>query len=305
MIYNYEGHTLNTIMVKYGFNPQRINYSLTAVSSYISKVGPNYYNEFPSNTRAKKSNDANNNLIGFIHVFDGKGYLKTKETTFNLKKDDLIFLKFKECLLLSCGNNNFDFICNWFYLENLNLEYFKVFNIKFDEEEYKNQEEIISNLSRNNYLSICKGTVSLQNMLLTLAERTENILSTKPHYEIMKKVNAYIKDNVNSVIQISDLIKISNFSKTHFLKLFKENFNMQPKQYVMKEKLEKSTYLLLNTSLPITNIAYDLSFYSPTHFTSKFKQVYKMTPTAYRKKYQKNPLDIISIETSSRTDSKS
>jgi len=284
-------------MVKYGFNPQKINYSLTTVSSYISKVGPNYYNEFSSNKKPKSPNDMSNSLIGFIHVFGGKGYLTTKDTTFTLEKDNLIFLRFSECLLLSCGNTNFDFICNWFYLENLNLEYFKVFDIKFEEEEYAAQEEIISNLGKNDYLSVCKGSTLLQSMLLSLAIKTENNLSTKPHYEIMKKVSEYIKDNINENIQISDLIKISNFSKTHFLKLFKENFNMQPKQYVLKEKLEKSTYLLLNTSLPIANISYDLSFYSPAHFTSKFKSVYKMTPTAYRKIYQKNSLDIINIET--------
>ena len=48
--------------------------------------------------------------------------------------------------------------------------------------------------------------------------------------------------------------------------------------------------LLLNTDLPVIQIANETGYENHSFFTQKFREYFSVTPTVYRKKYSNRPL---------------
>jgi AraC family transcriptional regulator len=51
----------------------------------------------------------------------------------------------------------------------------------------------------------------------------------------------------------------------------------------MTQRLEAARDLLINTDLPLLQLADETGFSSQSHFTESFKKVYDVTPLQYRK----------------------
>ena len=57
--------------------------------------------------------------------------------------------------------------------------------------------------------------------------------------------------------------------------------------YLTNQKIEIAKDMLINTDIPIINIALDLSYHEPNYFSKVFKKNVGMTPTAFRRKFRK------------------
>ncbi len=89
-------------------------------------------------------------------------------------------------------------------------------------------------------------------------------------------------------IRISDLSnkKLADacgISEVYFRKLFKENYSVSPRQYILNMKIKKSSGLLRETAMTVGKIAEIVGFSNVYHFSYTFKKQMGMTPTEYRK----------------------
>jgi AraC-like DNA-binding protein len=93
----------------------------------------------------------------------------------------------------------------------------------------------------------------------------------------------FIYDNCDKNISLEQLADHVHLSKFYFIKVFKDIFNATPLVYVNNLKSEKASRLLLNTQLPLSEIANQLSFNSQQAFSRWFKKTFKVSPLEYRK----------------------
>ena len=90
-------------------------------------------------------------------------------------------------------------------------------------------------------------------------------------------------ERVMQNIDLEALAEQLNVSYSWFRKIFRDYTGFPPAKYFTQIKLRHAQYLLTNTSEPIKEIAFMLSFKSTEHFYTTFKRVTGYTPNAYRK----------------------
>ena len=82
------------------------------------------------------------------------------------------------------------------------------------------------------------------------------------------------------------LAQLCNISEVHFRKLFKEEFDKSPKQYILDMRIRRAKQLLRDGVFKINAISEECGFSSEYHFSRIFKQKTGMNPTEYNKKNQ-------------------
>jgi AraC-like DNA-binding protein len=121
-------------------------------------------------------------------------------------------------------------------------------------------------------------------------EITDNIRTEKGHtVNAIDVTIAYIRDHYRENISLDDVLKITSYSKSHFIRLFKKNTGMNLTDYINKYRIEKSCLDLIYTSKNITEIATENGFNTVQYFSKTFKSYMKCTP----KQYQRNGKNII------------
>jgi len=99
------------------------------------------------------------------------------------------------------------------------------------------------------------------------------------------KIKSHIDKNYVSVFKQSDLSKHFNYSKSHLSKIFKEKYNLTPKQYA-QQLILRETLVLLYKGLSVSEIAERLDFSSPENLSRFFKGCYGYAPTEYIKRFK-------------------
>lgn len=98
----------------------------------------------------------------------------------------------------------------------------------------------------------------------------------------------YIQEHYRENICLDDLLKTTNYCKSHFIRLFKSATGMKFTDYVNMYRIEKSCLDLIYTDKNITEIARDNGFNNIQYFSKTFKEYMNCTPM----KYKKNGKDI-------------
>jgi transcriptional regulator GlxA family with amidase domain len=89
-------------------------------------------------------------------------------------------------------------------------------------------------------------------------------------------------DNKTSQVQIRDLAQNVNLSHPHFVKLFKEEIGLKPKQCARYWRLRQAKDLLDHTFLKVNEVASAVGFRHVASFTRAFRQFYGYTPSVSR-----------------------
>ena len=76
-----------------------------------------------------------------------------------------------------------------------------------------------------------------------------------------------------------------NISQSYLYKLFKDQLNTSPQNFILNAKISKACELLIKTNIPIFNIAYSCGYKNAFAFSRTFKQFTNISPRDYRKSY--------------------
>ncbi|HBT85282.1 MAG TPA: AraC family transcriptional regulator [Porphyromonadaceae bacterium] len=111
---------------------------------------------------------------------------------------------------------------------------------------------------------------------------------SKDKYDIVDnrilRVVKYIRNNIHKDISIEELKDMCCLSKDHFIRLFKNDLQETPTQYIIQRKIERAQLMLITSDLLIKDIAYELSFENVYYFNRLFKKATGFTPSDYRKR---------------------
>lgn len=124
------------------------------------------------------------------------------------------------------------------------------------------------------------------------------LLNADLYYSSLKtqdRMNAAIKDcclymnnNFEKDITLNQLSQMMHLSPNYFLKLFKKEMGITPKEYLLQIRLDYARSLLSETDLNINVLSGECGFHDASYFSMFFKKRYGTTPLEYRKQYNKS-----------------
>jgi YesN/AraC family two-component response regulator len=102
----------------------------------------------------------------------------------------------------------------------------------------------------------------------------------------MKSVIDYIERNLKKGISLEDVANHVNISTYYLSKIFKKEMGVNFITYVTDRKMDMAKEMLVNTDIPVLNIALDLAYNEANYFSKAFKKKTGLTPSEYREKYK-------------------
>lgn len=96
-------------------------------------------------------------------------------------------------------------------------------------------------------------------------------------------IEEYLNGVHGKLPSVAELARACGFSERHFLKLFREQKQCTVAQYIKSFQVNRAQTYLLDTDLPLKEIAYRLGFSSPANFTAAFRAATGKTPGQVRK----------------------
>lgn len=102
----------------------------------------------------------------------------------------------------------------------------------------------------------------------------------------IKRSVAYIRDNLDRRVTLSELAELTGWNVYHFARRFKEYLGESPYQFALKARIDAARTRLVTTQLAVGKIALDLGFDSHSHFSQVFRKQEGCSPESYREKYQ-------------------
>jgi len=100
--------------------------------------------------------------------------------------------------------------------------------------------------------------------------------------DVLKYAVSYLQDHYYEDIDMQELAQSLGYSYHHFRHMFKQNFDMPPKQFLLNQRIQYAMKLLRNTDQSIASIAKNCGFASTNRFISAFKSIFNFSPMQYR-----------------------
>lgn len=132
----------------------------------------------------------------------------------------------------------------------------------------------IENLANLLAVHLLKNYLSYET---AVADRLKK-LSTKR----LKAVFDYVEANLERKITLSELASVAGVGKYYFCRLFKSSTNFSPYSYVLHRRIERAKRLLIDSELPICEIALECGFGNQSHLAKHFRNILNTSPMKHR-----------------------
>lgn len=110
---------------------------------------------------------------------------------------------------------------------------------------------------------------------------TENAKSSSSA-KLFKSLLEYIEKSYMNTITLADMAQVSGMSTSHFSVLFHDFFRQTPIDYLNSYRVERACLFLINSDIPVTEVAYRCGFNDSAYFVKVFKKYKSITPKKYR-----------------------
>jgi len=98
--------------------------------------------------------------------------------------------------------------------------------------------------------------------------------------------------NVEEPLSLVELAGYVNLSRRQIERLFRQGVGMSPARYYLEIRLDRARHLLLQSTMPVVDIAVACGFVSASHFSKCFREVYWQSPAEMRMQHDREALCI-------------
>lgn len=166
--------------------------------------------------------------------------------------------------------------------------------IQAGDDNYKDLKELILNIAgeytakKSGYELVIKSY--LYQLIVTLTRvygyevndsKTERINRRK--IEELRDVMMYVEEHYEEQFNLNDISKIARMSPYHFCRTFKKITGQTFIEYVNLCRIRKGEEMIINSSLPITQIAHRVGFNNINYFNRVFRKYRLCSPSEFRK----------------------
>ena len=110
----------------------------------------------------------------------------------------------------------------------------------------------------------------------------------RPTYNaIVNKSISFIHDEILKPLSLEYIASYLNVHPYYLSRIFKQEVGLSITEYISRKRIKDSKYFLLQSDLPISNIAIILGFCNQSYYTKLFKEYNEITPLQFRNKFSK------------------
>ena len=142
-----------------------------------------------------------------------------------------------------------------------------------------------------------KRFIALLRILDMLGRSSEYRLITSPDYSInltaedendpANRVYKYMLNHFKEEITLDKLASQAGFNASALCRYFKKRSQKSIFECLQEIRVDFARKLILNSSMPISHIAYECGYTNVSNFNRQFKKIMEMTPTEYKVLQQK------------------
>lgn len=126
-----------------------------------------------------------------------------------------------------------------------------------------------------------------------MVKRIDSVPGTLTDVETLERLGRareFIDHCYDHPLNLDQISAKACFSRYHFLRLFRQAFNITPHQYLIEKRIEKAKELLTSDDLRVTDVCFEVGFQSLGSFSSLFHKYVGHAPVTYREKARQREL---------------
>ncbi len=109
-------------------------------------------------------------------------------------------------------------------------------------------------------------------------------------FHSIRETLEYLRQNIDRRVSLDDMAQHAHLSKSHFLRLFKEQTGYSPIDYFIHLKMQHACMLLSITHQTVHEISLAVGYEDQYYFSRIFKKVVGVSPSSYREAPETNHL---------------
>jgi transcriptional regulator GlxA family with amidase domain len=99
----------------------------------------------------------------------------------------------------------------------------------------------------------------------------------------VRRVLAYVEENLGAPIRNKDLALIARLSVYYFNVAFRNSVGSTPHEYVIRQRVKRAQRLMLSTENSLSDIAAECGMADQAHLTRLFRKIVGDSPAAWRR----------------------
>ncbi len=99
---------------------------------------------------------------------------------------------------------------------------------------------------------------------------------------VVQKVMQYILANLSGKVHMSEAARLTGMTNPSFCRFFKRNTGNNFVGYVRKLRIGAACKLLVDSTLPVTDVCYEVGYQNVSNFNRHFRREKGVTPSRYR-----------------------
>jgi AraC-like DNA-binding protein len=124
----------------------------------------------------------------------------------------------------------------------------------------------------------------LRQLIAKAARLSAALDSFSPLPKWLERAVELMEESYRDPLRIDDIARMVGITQGHFSRLFCYYLGVSAKQYIRALRLKEGARLLTTTSIPVSEIAAQLSFFDQSHFTRAFYRWFGESPLAFRRR---------------------
>lgn len=240
-------------------------------------------------------------FIELTYILNGKAFNYVGQEVYSVGAGDI-------CLMGELFHNIRPLIDD----ENASGEDFQILNIIFDESvladayscvkkryiQVAGEADMLMLINRiesemlikaDNYQHVMQGYLNAL-IGLVLRKADQRVSEEKKSYkqDYLAVAVRYLEKHFAEQIRLDDIAKEVMIAKAYLQRMFKKQFHLTIKEYLIRYRIQQSCKLLAETDLSIGEVAEKVGFMDLKHYYNMFRRMFDITPGAYRhgqKKY--------------------
>jgi transcriptional regulator GlxA family with amidase domain len=98
----------------------------------------------------------------------------------------------------------------------------------------------------------------------------------------LKKLEQYLAANIERSISLGDMAAVAGLSKMHFAAQFRVATGFRPHEYLLLKRVEQAKVAMLDTAMPLVEVAFSVGFNAQAHFSTVFKRFTGKSPARWK-----------------------
>ena len=98
----------------------------------------------------------------------------------------------------------------------------------------------------------------------------------------LRRVTEHIEARLADAIKVHELAELSELSQTQFVRLFRRLTGLPPHRWHLCARIRRAQALLVNSNLPMIEIALIVGFADQSHFINVFRRQVGVSPGSWR-----------------------